>query len=432
MSILRSLQIGVAGLRAHSEALGVAGDNIANVNTVGFKRSRAEFEEMIGRSVSRYSPPKVAGGGSRIGNIEQMWSQGALLNTDAPTDLAIAGEGFFIVEGVHQGQDSRFYTRAGQFQIDRDGQLVNSDGLVVQGYNVRSDGTIESAVSDLVVSSNTIPASATTQVDLAVNLDAGEQVGPVFDATDPTGTSNFATNVTVYDSLGAAHELTVFFRKSASNAWEWHAMVDDGELTGGTAGTLTEQASGTLTFNTDGALDTETTTASNWNFVDAAQNQAIAFDFGTSLTTDGGATGLDGSTQFATANTTTGLSQDGFPAGSVSGLSISSDGMISGVFNNGQMRPLGRIALANFTNLHGLERSGQGLWSATDASGDVMVGNPDTGGRGSILSGSLEQSNVDLGNEFVNLISYQRGFQANSRVITTADDMYSELVNIKR
>lgn len=432
MSILRSLQVGVSGLRAHSEALGVAGDNIANVNTVGFKRSRAEFEAMIGRSVSRHSPPMMAGGGTRIGNIEQMWSQGAIINTDAPTDLAIAGEGFFIVEGNHDGVDGRFYTRAGQFQIDKDGYLTTDDGLKVQGYNVRSDGTIEAAPSDLLVSSNTIPSNPTTMIDLSMNLDAGEVVGAAFDPTDPTGTSNFATNVTVYDSLGAAHELTVFFRKSASNAWEWHAMVDDGELTGGTAGNLTEQASGTLTFTTDGALDTETTTASNWNFVDATQNQGITFDFGTSLTTDGGTTGLDGTTQFASASTTSGISQDGFPAGSVSGITIDPDGMVSGIFNNGQQRPLGRIALANFTNVHGLERTGKGLWTETEESGDVMVGNPNTGGRGSILSGSLEQSNVDLGNEFVNLISYQRGFQANSRVITTADEMYSELVNIKR
>lgn len=432
MSILRSLQIGVSGLRAHSEALGVAGDNIANINTVGFKQSRAEFEDMIGRSVSRHSPAQVTGGGSRIGEIQQLYSQGAIVNTDTPTDLAVSGEGFFVVEGTLQGTTGRYYTRAGQFRINEDGVLTNSDGLTVQGYNAMTNGQLESTVSDLIVSANTVPASATSLISVAANLDADAVVGPAWDPTNPQGTSNFATNITVYDSLGGSHELTAYFRKTASNSWEWHAMVDDGELTGGTPGTQTEQASGTMTFTTNGALDTETTTASTWNFANATQNQTITFDFGTSLTTDGGLTGLDGSTQFSSPSTTTGLSQDGFAAGTVAGLSISADGMISGIFSNGQQRPLGRVALAAFRNLNGLERVGQGMWAATDEAGDPMVGDPDTGGRGSVISGALEQSNVDLGAEFVNLISFQRGFQANSRVITTADDMYSELVNIKR
>ena len=432
MSILRSLQVGVSGLRAHSEALGVAGDNIANVNTVGFKQSRAQFEDMIGRSVSRYSPPEVMGGGSRIGDIQQLFSQGALINTDKPTDLAVSGEGFFVVQGTLQGTQGRYYTRAGQFHIDENGYLTNPDNMRVQGYNALPNGQLESAPADLIVSANTVPASPTTEVSVAANLDADAVVPLAFDPTDPQGTSNFANNVTVYDSLGGAHEVTVYYRKSASNSWEWHAMVDGGELTGGTPGTLTEQANGTLTFTTDGALDTEATAASNWNFLNATQNQAIAFDFGTSLTTDGGLTGLDGTTQFASPSTITGLSQDGFAAGSVAGLTISPDGMIYGIFSNGQQRALGRVALATFKNVDGLERVGQGMWSATDEAGDVMIGSPDTGGRGSVISGALEQSNVDLGTEFVNLIAFQRGFQANSRVITTADEMYSELVNIKR
>lgn len=432
MSILRSLQIGVSGLRSHSEALGVAGDNIANVNTVGFKQSRAQFEDMIGRSVSRHSPPQVTGGGVRIGDIQQMFSQGALLNTDAPTDLAISGEGFFVVSGTLQGTQGRYYTRAGQFHIDEDGKLVTSDGMNVQGYNAMPNGALESSATDLVVSANTVPASATTQISMALNLDSGAAIPPAWDGTDPQGQSNFASNITVYDSLGDAHELSVYFRKVSSGNWEWHAMVDDGELTGGTPGTPTEQANGTLSFTTEGALDTEVTNASNWNFLNATQNQAIAFDFGTSLTTDGGLTGLDGTTQFASPSTATGLSQDGYAAGTVAGLSISNDGMINGIFSNGQQRALGRVALANFKNVNGLERVGQGFWAATDEAGDVMIGDPDTGGRGSVISGALEQSNVDLGNEFVNLISYQRGFSANSRVITTADEMYSELVNIKR
>lgn len=431
MSILRALQIGVSGLRAHSEALGVVGDNIANVNTVGFKRSRAEFRDVIGRAVSRFSPPIVAGGGSRIGNIQQMWAQGALLNTDAPTDLALSGEGFFVMQGTLDGTEGRYYTRAGQFTINKDGQLVNSDGLAVQGYPARDDGTIDSAIGDLIVTPPTVRANATTQVDVAANLDASAVSPAAFDPLDPSGTSNFSNNVTVYDSLGNSHELTTFFRKSGANAWEWHTMVDGGEMTGGTAGVAEERASGTLTFTTDGRLDTETTITSDFDFLDATQNQALVFEFGTSVTGDSGS-GLDATTQFGSPSTTTGLSQDGFASGSVAGISVSADGTITGVFSNGQQRVLGQVAVANFSNVHGLERAGQGVFFGTGESGDALISEANTGGRGAIISGALEQSNVDLGNEFVNLISYQRGFQANSRIITTADDMYQELVNIKR
>jgi flagellar hook protein FlgE len=208
-------------------------------------------------------------------------------------------------------------------------------------------------------------------------------------------------------------------------------MVDGGELTGGVAGTPTEVANGTLTFTTDGALDTETSAGSSWDFVDATPAQQIAFDFGTSITTDAGK-GLDGTTQFASPNATVGLKQNGYAAGSVAGISIGQDGVITGVFSNGQQRALGQVVTADFANVNGLDRTGQGMWIATQASGEALIGAADTGGRGPVVAGTLEQANVDLGTEFVNLIAYQRGFQANARVITTSDDMYGELVNIKR
>jgi flagellar hook protein FlgE len=430
MSILRSLQIGVSGLRSNSEALSVAGDNIANVNTVGFKRSRGVFEDILGRSVAG-GPDQTAGSGSRMSSVEQMWSQGALVTTDAPTDLAISGEGFFAVSGQVQGSQGTFYTRAGQFHVDSHGNLVNPDGLRLQGYMAQANGTMSSTVGDLNVTPGTVPANPTAKVTVAANVDANATVPAAFDPTNPAGTSNFSNNVSVYDSLGNAHEITVFYRKSGANAWEWHAMVDGGDLTGGTKGVPTEGASGTLTFTTSGALDTETTGPSTWNFTNAAQAQAIGFDFGTSITTDGG-TGLDGTTQFASPSTTTGLGQDGFAAGSVAGISIGADGVVTGTFSNGQQRALGQVATAKFADVDGLARGGQGLWFQTQASGEPLIGAAETGGRGAIVSGSLEQSNVDMGTEFVNLISYQRGFQANSRVITTADEMYGELVNIKR
>jgi flagellar hook protein FlgE len=431
MSILRSLNIGVSGLRANSDGLNVAGDNIANVNTVGFKRSRGVFEDMLGHSIASSGPTQEAGAGSRMAHVEQLFSEGALVTTDSPTDLAISGDGFFAVKGNLQGAQGQYYTRAGQFHVDANGFLVNPDNLRLQGYSAQPNGTIGATVGDLNVTPGTVPANATTAINVGANLDANATIPAAFDPANPGGTSNYSNNVTVYDSLGNQHEVTIYYRKSAPNAWEWHAMVDGGELTGGTAGVPTEGANGTMTYTTNGALDTEATAASSWNFANATQAQAITFDFGTSITTDGG-TGLDGSTQFASPSSTTALTQDGYAAGNVSGISIGGDGKILGTFSNGQQRILGQVVLAKFANDNGLERGGQGLWFQTQASGEPLLGAADSGGKGAIVAGALEQSNVDMGTEFVNLISYQRGFQANSRVITTADEMYGELVNIKR
>jgi flagellar hook protein FlgE len=430
MSILRTLNIGVSGLTSNSDALGVASDNIANVNTVGFKRSRAVFEDVLGRSVASFEAVKGAGSGSRLAHVEQVWTQGALVTTDAATDLAIQGDGFFIVQGNQGGAENRFYTRAGQFHVDNTGRLVSPDNMRLQGYTAAANGTMGATIGDLIVDAGTIPASATTSVSIAANLDSNTAILPTFDPLTPDTTSSFANTISVYDSLGNSHEITVYYHKNASNAWDWHAMVDGMELTTQLPGP-TEIASGALTFTTNGELDTETNPATSWDFIDATQAQAIDFDFGTSITTDGGL-GLDGTTQFAAKSTTVGLAQDGFAAGSVATISITGDGTIYGSFSNGQQRPLGQIVTADFANVNGLERTGQGLWIAGQTSGEALIGPPDAGGRGAIVSGTLEQANVDLGTEFVNLIAYQRGFQANSRVITTADEMYGELVNIKR
>jgi flagellar hook protein FlgE len=432
MSILRSLNIGVSGLRSNSEALSITGDNIANVNTVGFKRQRGVFQDILGRSVTTFEAVQAGGAGSRLAHVEQMWAQGALVTTDSPTDLAIQGDGFFVVEGGLAGGNARYYTRAGQFHVDNQGRIVNTEGMRLQGYTADAQGNMIPNVGDLVVDQGTVPASATQNARVAVNLNSDEPV-MVYDTTDPAGTSNFSNNLTVFDSLGNAHELTVYYSKTSTNSWTWHAFANGSELTGGQPDTPTEVDSGSLTFTTDGALDTETALGATWNFVDATQGQAITFDFGTSITTDADPTGgFDGTTQFASPEATIALSQDGYAAGSIAGISIGQDGTVLGIFSNGQQRALGQVVTADFANVNGLDRTGDGLWIQTLESGEALIGTADSAGRGAIISGALEQSNVDLGTEFVNLITYQRGFQANSRVITTADEMYGELVNIKR
>lgn len=421
MSILRSMHIGVSGLRAHAEALGVTGDNISNVNTVGFKQSRVQFEDMIGTA-------NGIGGGTRIDNVQESWAQGALLATDVETDMAISGDGLFVVEGSLQGNPGRYYSRAGQFHLEKEGYLVNSDGLRVQGYNMLDSGVLSSATGDLQISANAEP-SPTAEVEVSANLNAEADILPAFSLTDPLGTSNFSTEISVYDSLGAAHDITIFFRRDNANSWEWFSTIDGGELSGGTAGTLVQGDAGTLTFGTNGGLTDVTSAGTTWDFVNATAAQAITFDFGTPDAVDGG---FDGTTQFASSFTTNALSQDGLGVGNVAGLSIAQDGTIMGLFSNGERRAMGQIALATFRSLIGLERVGQDMWTTTISAGDPIIGTPGSGGLGSVFSSSLEQSNVDLGTEFVNLISFQRGFQANSKVITTADEMFAELVNIKR
>ena len=432
MSINRTLNTGASGIRSHGQALGAVGDNIANVNTVGFKKARAGFQDVLSSSASGASSnvPQI-GAGSRLAHVDQMWTQGALITTEAPTDLAVAGDGLFVVTGNMGGVNGQFYTRAGQFSFDAGGELVNPQGLTLQGYLIQDDGTMGTELTDLAVAGGTLPATPTSAVNMAVQLDSEAIIPAAFDPLNASSTSNFSTSNTVYDSLGNGHEITTYFRKTAANSWEWFSLVDGGDLTGGTAGVPTQGATGTLTFTTNGALDVETPGASTWDFVGATAGQTIAFDFGTSITGDAG-TGLDGSTQFSAESTINELNQDGFAAGTVAAVGIESDGTITGAFSNGQRRTLGRVALATFASLDGLERAGQGLWTATQDSGEPLIGGAETGNRGSLVAGALEQSNVDLGQEFVDLIAYQRGFQANSRIITTADEVYSELVNLKR
>jgi flagellar hook protein FlgE len=372
------------------------------------------------------------GAGARVGKVETMWKQGALLSTDASTDLALSGEGFLVVKGTANGVDGDFYTRAGQFHLDKDGFVTNTDGLKLQGYQADSRGNILGTVGDLRVGPTALPATKTSSVNLGVNLDVRASIpaGNGFDVNNLGTTTNFPTSVTAYDSLGNGHQITTYFEKTGANTWNWHALADGAEIEGGTAGVPFEGASGSLTFNTDGALLDETANQSTWDFKGATPGQQIDFNFGTSI--NEGGSGLDGSTNFANAFTTNAATQDGFAAGSVTGINVSATGDITGVFTNGQRRTLGQVAVANFKSTDGLTRTGGGLYVQTEESGEALLGGASTGGRGAIVSGSLEQSNVDIGQEFVDLISFQRGFQANSKIISTADEMYGELVNMKR
>jgi flagellar hook protein FlgE len=426
MSINNSLYIGISGLQAHGDAISIVGDNIANVSTVGFKRDRASFDDVLGGELES----QRLGGGVRLGASQTLWDQGAITQTGNPLDVAISGGGTFIVKGDHGGQVGQFYTRDGRFKIDETGFVTNQQGLRLQGFTIDTAGNRSLSIGDLPLGANQSPPVATTKATMSLNLDANAVAPAAFDPANPNTTSNYATSETVYDSLGAAHHAQVYFRAQGNGSWEYHAMVDGGELAGGTAGTLTEIANGTLTFNTAGALQTQTLNASSADFLNATPGQAIQFNFGDDIASGG--TGLAGSTQFSGSSSVNGLDIDGRSAGKLTSLQIADDGKITGVFDNGDKLQIAQVALASFANNDGLDGVGDGLNTETPSSGKALIDVPGTGSRGSLVSGALEGSNVDLSNELVTLIAFQRAFEANAKTVTTADEMMTDVNNLKR
>lgn len=428
MSINNAMNAGVSGMAAESQALGIVGDNVANANTIGFKQSRALFEDVLGGAMGT---PGVIGAGVRMAGAQQIFAQGALVNTGQPSDLALSGDGFFVVRGTMDGLTSDFYTRAGQTSLSPTGTVVDHNGLALLGYKANPDGSFGPAIDSVQVSTAALQPLATSKLAITANLDATAANPPIWDVQKPGTTSNFSTSMTVYDSVGNSHSVNVYFTKTGTGAWDYHALVEGGEVNGGTAGQNMDIASGTLSFTDTGALqDVVPGAGGTVDFIGAAAGQALAFDFGTSL--NAGGTGLGGTTQFATASSVSSQTQNGYASGSFTGTQIDSSGVVNGVYSNGQKIAVAQLALANFRSTEGLGRVGHSLWVATQASGDASLGTAGSGGRSTIVSGALEQSNVDISQQFVDLIAHQRSFQANSKTITTVDEMLQTIVNLKQ
>ena len=434
--MLSSLYAGISGLNVYGNAMSVIGDNIANVNTVGFKGAEATFADLYTMALTNSAVGSVqVGRGARLSSVHKQFTQGALETTGVATDMAIQGDGFFIVRDTL----GAYYSRNGHFIIDKDSRLVNPEGYAVQGWTLnRNTGIPIGPAGDIVFDTSAVPATTTQSASVAVNLDSDATIIPgAFDATTVTtanNTSNYNTSFAVYDSLGNAHMVTVYFKKTAASAWSWYACVDENEITLAqrTPGTDLEiEASGTLSFTLNGELDNEVTIGSDFDFDGATQNQSITFDFGTSITGDGG-DGLDGTTQFAGTSTTYMLTQDGYAAGLLTGIIVDSEGIISGTFSNGQTQNLAQIALARFPSPWGLKSVGNNLFVESNDSGQPIVNAPGGSGMGTIASTSLEMSNVDLAAEFVDMIRMQQAFTANSKVIMTTDQMLTDVVNLKR
>ena len=426
MSIWTSLYTGSSGLGAHGDAISVVGDNIANVSTIGYKSSRADFADVIGGTAAN---GQRLGSGVRMAGVETMLGQGSLQQTGRSLDLAIRGNGFFVLNGNHDGAAGNYYSRDGQFSLDNTGTVVNPEGLKLQGYVIDPvTNKASTTLSDLTIG-GTSPPKATTKVDLSANLNSEDAIiATAWDPANPGTTSTYSTSVTVYDSLGAAHRTDLYFRNNGSGGWDYHAMVDGGDV-GGTKGTPTEIGNGTLTFDAKGALVTQTGTATA-SFTGATAGQAIALSFGDP--TSAGGTGLAGTTQFAATDNVKSMQQDGWASGVLTDVAVGDDGTVSGKFSNGQSRPIAQVALADFTSPTNLQRAGRQDFSETQGSGQPLIGAAGSGSRGAISGGALEGSNVDLSSELVTLIAYQRAFSANAKTVTTADEMLTDVVNLKR
>jgi len=409
-----TFSIPLSGLTASSIALSAIANNLANLNTVGYKDTRVLFRDLFYQNLgtSGAGDPIQLGAGTTVSSMPAMFTQGSVDPSGVPTDVAIMGDGFFAV----QKDGITSYTRAGNFSKDKDGFLVTAEGEQVMGYPA-INGAVDTGqgLVPLQLGSGMIsPPTATSTIQLRSNLDATAPVGTVFPAT-----------IGVYDSLGATHILTFNFTKTASNAWNYSISIPAAEV--GATGNPVVVKTGALTFDGNGNIATpagDVTGIAVTGLADGASD--LTFDW----KLYDGTSGLV--TQVATPSGTASTQQDGSGSGSMTKFAIGSDGMITGTFSNGKTAVMGQLVLANFANTQGLVRSGQNDFTATLSSGQAVIGSPGTGGRGTLSGGALELSNVDIAKEFASLIVAQRGFQANARAVTTFDEITQDTINLKR
>jgi flagellar hook protein FlgE len=557
MSLTSGLFSGISGLSALGNSMTVIGDNIANVNTVGFKESRVTFQDVLSQTVATTAGSAQVGRGTSLAEISSSFAQGSFESTNSSTDLAIGGSGFFIVRDPGS-VNNEFYSRAGEFRFDKDGNFVNPSSYICRGWKLdETTGEDQGTITDITMSSFTSSPSETDLMTMIMNLDSGaidsstsglpttitavtnslttpgliniaaaghgyvngdtvnisgvlgttvangtwkvinvnvvagsfDLVGSLFaGAYISGGTSNlpntalssawngaatgdvfladsasvYQTTLKVYDSLGSTHDVTVFFDKGVTTGsnpvWEYIVTINPSEdkRTVGVQSQKGLLARGTIEFNAASGDMTDITCALNngtltWpvDLLDAAATanggyfevpaafiagspSNIGLNFGTRFNGTAWANNALSTSQYASASTTVFQSADGYGAGDLQSVSVATDGVITGQYSNGQVLPLYRVALAKFQNEQGLYKVGGNLFRETRLSGDPITGKPGTNGLGSISPNSLEQSNVDLATEFVKMITTQRGYQANSKIITTIDQMLAEVIQLKR
>jgi len=421
-----SFDTAISGIKAASTNLGIIGNNIANAGTTGFKYSRGEFADLFATS-KLGTGSNAIGKGVQVKSVNQSFTQGNITFTDNVLDMAISGTGFFVLND----SGSQVYSRAGNFQVDREGYVGNSSGHRLMVFNTNSEGSTSGGIAELRVDTSQIQPNPTGNVEFTANLDSREVQPTVawpatgFDAfaVPPTAPDadmfNSSTAATIYDSLGNAHTLTLYFSRTATgNEWEIHSLIDG----------VSQSGPDTLQFTDTGVIDSASLpfelNISGWSPLDStgAANGAATQDF---------VIDLSKFTQYGDFFSVSDIQQDGFATGQLTGVEVGDTGIVFARFSNGQSRALGQVALADFSNASGLQPLGNSVWSETFASGQPILGSPGAGGLGLVQSGALEESNVEITQELVNMIVAQRNFQANAKVIQTQDAVNQTVINLR-
>ncbi len=435
MGISSAFYSGVSGLNTNSQAMSVIGNNLANTNTVGFKGSRHVFADLLSGQINGSGGTSQVGRGVGVSQIDQVFSQGTFESTESNLDVAIEGDGFFVLKEV--GDDTTYYSRAGAFSFNDDGYLVNPEGLRVQGKLFGADGELAAGDPTEIQVENTglIKGKATDSLTLTTNLDSTSDIiatGAAGVIIDDDTTFNYSSSTQVFDSLGNPHLLTTYFVKTGENVWEsaWSATnsaVPPVDIQGVYVNDAPIVAGEMLGFTADGILD--------GNALDP-QVDTTATILGADIDWANGTTVTDltvtfNNTQFNSDSVVLSQDQNGYGAGSLTDVEIDGEGAVTAFYSNGESTKIANIVLAKFVNPNGLRTAGSNLYTAGEDAGAARVGVPDAE-LGTIFTNSLELSNVDMGVEFVRMITVQRGFQANSKIITTVDELLGELINLKR
>lgn len=402
---------GLSGLAASSLGIKVTGNNLANVNTIGYKANNAFFQELLFAGKNDIQ----VGQGVTPTSIQQVWSQGNIQQSQISTDMAIQGAGYFV---VGDGVNSQFYTRAGNFIINKEGKLVTPEGKFVLGYP-QVNGQIDTNANLTVLNlapGQILPAVPTSVIRLTTNLNSETTTG-----------ESFSTSTLVYDSLGASHAVTFKFTKTATG-WDYELSVPAADVGGLATAPPKVIATGSLTFDNKGKLTSPTGDVTGIT-ITGFTNKAADLKFDWDLFGPNSAVYLS---QFNLPSSTSETFQNGNSSGSLASIIVRANGVVEGLFTNGETAPLGQIAIATFTNPQGLVKAGANLYARTTQSGEPTVGAAGAGGRGELRGNALEMSNVDIAEEFIKLIIFQRAYQANSRLITTADEVTQEAIQLKR
>jgi flagellar hook protein FlgE len=417
-----SFSTALSALNADSTAIDVVGNNLANLNSTGFKASTVLFQDLVTQSLGAGLGQTQVGFGTGLPLTQREFTQGAIQTTAGVLDSAIQGDGFFVVQ---DSSGNTLYTRNGAFQTDNSGYLMTDTGDYVQGWTtLNADGTVNTngPISNIVVPVGTLnPPTVTTTMSADLNLDSSSAIGT---------SSEFSMPITVYDSLGNSHVLTLNFEKTAANTWTYQVTIPGADVSAGTAGTpydLTGAAAGTLTFGPNGDLATPTSgtplTFSIPGLTDGASDMSVTWNL---YNSDGSAT----ITQFGQASASSASSQNGSPAAVLDQVGIGDGGTVLAQYSDGNQVVVGQIALASIRNPDSLIAVGDNNFQLSALTATPAVGMPSTGGRGTIEGGSLEASNVDIATEFTNLIVYQRAYEANAHVVTTADQLSQDTINL--